>query len=134
MVRNTDDATPDWHLNSPQKAEFWTDERCFITELVNSESAPNVSLALVRVTPGVTTQLHALQGVTEIYIVQQGSGIIEIDGTKSHMSEGDRAIIAAGSSQRITNSGEQDLLFFCVCTPRFVPNCYLNLEDNSDAH
>ena len=45
--------------------EFWTEERCFITELHNCDASPEASLAVARVEPGVTTQLHALDGVTD---------------------------------------------------------------------
>ncbi|HMS81746.1 MAG TPA: hypothetical protein PKC20_19920 [Burkholderiaceae bacterium] len=31
--------------------------------------------------------------------------------------------------QRIANTGETDLLFLAICTPRFEPGCYESLED-----
>ena len=43
-------------------SEFWTPERCFIQEILNDPSHPNSSLAVARVPPGVTTQLHRLNG------------------------------------------------------------------------
>ena len=36
--------------------EFWTDERCFITECLNSDEVKDFSLAIARVEPSVTTQ------------------------------------------------------------------------------
>ena len=51
---------PDWLLPGPFPPEFATDERCLITELLNDPACPEVSLALARVAPGVTTRLHAL--------------------------------------------------------------------------
>jgi mannose-6-phosphate isomerase-like protein (cupin superfamily) len=33
--------------------------------------------------------------------------------------------IPAGVRQRITNIGNADLLFYCVCSPRFLPEAYV---------
>ena len=108
--------------------EFWTDERCFITELHNCDASPEASLAVARVEPGVTTQLHALDGVTERYIVRRGEGLLEVDGARQPMKVGDQFVIPAGAAQRIANTGPDDLEFYCLCTPRFFPASYRNLE------
>ncbi len=110
--------------------EFWTDERCFITELVNHEDSPDVSLALGRVEVGVTTQLHAL-GVEEIYTVKDGTGLLEVDGETLSLGAGDSVRITAGQAQRITNTGKGDLVFYLTCRPRFMPQTYKNLEDET---
>ena len=47
-------------------SEFWTPERCFIQEILNDSSHPNSSLAVARVPPGVTTQLHRLNGTEAV--------------------------------------------------------------------
>lgn len=109
--------------------EMATAERCFITELLNAPGSPEASLALARVEPGVTTQFHRLHGVTERYIVQRGTGLIEVNGETWRLGPGDAALIQAGAAQRITNDGAGDLEFLCLCTPRFVPTCYEPLED-----
>ncbi|EKF19949.1 hypothetical protein NA2_06393 [Nitratireductor pacificus pht-3B] len=116
--------------NAGQK-EFWTDERCYITELMNTPASPDASLAIARVEPGVTTQLHRLEGVCERYVVRKGEGIVEIDGKSHRLGPGDQAIIPAGAAQRITNTGGGDLEFYCLCTPRFLPESYVDLESAS---
>jgi len=113
---------------SKEILEFWTPERCFIKEILNDPSHPKSSLAVARVLPGVTTQLHRLNGTEETYIIKRGSGALEIDGEKSELQLGDAIIIPAGASQKISNTGHEDLEFFCLCTPRFLPECYENLE------
>ena len=115
-------------IKADARAEFWTDERCYITELCNTESLPESSLAIARVEPGVTTQLHALEGVTETYIVIAGTGRLEVDGEMMEIGEGDQVVIPAGISQRVTTTSEIDLRFYCLCTPRFLPGAYINLE------
>lgn len=112
-----------------QEREFFTPERCFITELLNRDANRDLSVSQARVQPGVTTALHALKDVQELYYILQGSGDMEIDRRPAgRVQKGDLVLIPAGSPQRITNTGTEDLLFLCICTPRFYPACYQDLE------
>ncbi len=108
--------------------EFWTAERCYISEILNDERCPDVSVARCRVEPGVTTELHALT-VLEWYIIEAGRGRMRI-GTEPvfDVAPGDAFPIPADCAQQITNTGDTDLLFFCVCVPRFTHVCYSSLE------
>lgn len=111
----------------PQQ-EVWTIERCYIAELYNSAAQPEVSLARARVTPGVTTQLHQLS-VHEWYVIQSGRGLMRIgDEPPVGVGPGDTASIPKNTPQQITNSGDDDLLFLCVCAPKFSQECYTSLE------
>ena len=118
----------DYFVKSDEAAEFWTDERCFITELCNTGYAPGGSLAIARVEPGVTTQLHSLTGLTETYVVIEGSGLMEVDGNRFNIAAGDQVVIPKGVSQRVTALGESDFMLHCLCTPRFCADSYVNLE------
>ncbi len=118
---------PAWLVAASGQGEFFTEERCHITELMNDPGA-GVSLAVARVEPGTTTQLHALAGVSECYVIRSGCGLMEVDGEAYQVACGDQVRIAAGAAQRITNTGSDDLEFYCVCTPAFTPGCYRNLE------
>ena len=119
--------------NSIQKKkplkEFWTEERCYITELLNDPRSPNISIALARVEIDTTTQLHSLRGVQETYVIKKGLGLLEIDDEQISVKENDTILIEANRSQRITNVGNCDLEFYCICIPRFYADCYINLED-----
>ncbi len=116
-------------ISSP---EFWTDERCFITECLNSEEVPEFSLAIARVKSSVTTQLHSLRDTKEIYIIRKGTGLVLVGKKELEVSIGDSIIIPANTPQRITNlSDSEDLEFYCYCSPRFVPAAYENLETNN---
>ena len=116
-------------ISSP---EFWTDERCFITECLNSEEIEEFSLAIARVRPAVTTQLHCLRDTKEIYIIRKGTGLVLVGQQEFEISVGDSVIIPANTPQRITNlSNSEDLEFYCYCSPRFVPEAYENLEANN---
>jgi len=108
--------------------EFWTDERCYISELCNTDQLSEGSLAIARVEMGVTTQLHSLTGLIETYIVIEGHGLMEVNGDQFVIKSGDQVVIPAGASQRVSNQGDVDLRFYCLCTPRFYPQSYVNLE------
>jgi mannose-6-phosphate isomerase-like protein (cupin superfamily) len=109
-------------------AEFATSERCFITEYLNRPTLPSVSLARARVAPGVTTALHAVT-IDEWYLVQCGEGLMSLGGLEPFsVGPGDTVHIPPGCAQNITNTGGTDLLFLCVCVPRFTPGCYRSLE------
>jgi len=105
--------------------EFFTRERCFITEILNHADSPHMSLARCRVTAGVTTELHRLIATTEVYIIKDGTGEMN-DGSERWFSvaPGDSVVIGAGKWQRIRNTGASDLIFEVICTPRFQPPCY----------
>ena len=117
------------HIKGNTGREFFTDERCYITELLNDPASPDLSIARCRVLPGVTTQLHSLTGVHETYLIEAGSGIMD-DGQNSGFPvvQGDAIAIKSGHAQRIKNSGDGVLVFTVTCTHRFEPGCYVNLE------
>jgi mannose-6-phosphate isomerase-like protein (cupin superfamily) len=109
--------------------EFYTDERCWIAELHNRDSDAGCSIARARVQPGITTQLHALRDTIERYVVLEGEGRVEIEGgAPLVVAPLDVISIPAGASQRITNTGMTDLIFLCVCTPRFRREHYQSME------
>lgn len=118
-------------IRSEGRREFATSERCFITELLNHPTRPDVSLARARVTPGVVTELHALD-VEETYVIEMGGGMMEVGGDRFRVGPGDSVLIPQGVSQRIENDGVTDLVFLCLCQPRFRSEGYVSLEASID--
>jgi mannose-6-phosphate isomerase-like protein (cupin superfamily) len=113
-----------------RSAEIYTPERCYIIELANTADDPEASIALARVKPGVTTRWHRLAGTTERYLILEGRGRVEVGDLPAYeVSAGDVVLIPPLCRQRITNVGEQDLVFFAICTPRFRPGAYQSVED-----
>jgi len=113
--------------------EFYTDERCYVVENANDENDPDLSIARIRVKPRVTTQWHSLTGTTERYVISSGKGRMEVgDLPPQVVTYGDVVVIPPGVRQRITNIGDDDLLFLALCSPRFEPDCYVNLEDGEE--
>ena len=111
------------HLN--QDREFYTSEGCYITELCNVPTDKEASLARARVAPGVTTRWHRLRGISERYVILEGRGRMEVgDLPATEVGPGDVVIIPPLCRQRITNLGEVDLIFLCVCIPGFQSEAY----------
>jgi len=107
-----------------QLNENYTDERCFVGENYSEKA---ISIARAKVKPGVTTVPHHLKGVEEIYLITYGKGKVTIAGLKpTEVNVGDVVIIPPETSQSITNIGETDLVFYCICTPRFTADCYVS--------
>ena len=109
--------------------EYYTDERCHILELLNSADFSDASIARARVEPGVTTKQHRLTGTTERYIIMAGSGTAVVEGMQDkNVGPGDVVVIPPGVTQSIINTGQSDLVFMCICTPRFEWDNYHSLE------
>ena len=114
--------------------EFYIPEGCYIIELSNTPDDPDVSIARARVLPGVTTRWHRLPDTIERYVILEGSGRVSLgDHAARDVGPGDVIRIPALCPQRITNTGQQDLIFLAVCTPRFVAQAYEDVEDMPDA-
>ena len=111
-----------------ESLERYTDERCHILESWNDTGDPDVAIARARVEPGVTTTRHVLE-VDERYVITSGRGRVEVEGLDAtDVTAGDVIVIPAGRAQQITNTGESDLVFYCVCTPRFEQRHYHDVE------
>ncbi|MFK8053309.1 MAG: cupin domain-containing protein [Woeseiaceae bacterium] len=109
--------------------EILTGERCYIKELINSTDHQNASLARCRVSPGVLTQLHDLS-VHEWYVIQSGEGEMFVGDAPGYpVAPGDIVSIPARTAQQIRNTGADDLIFECLCMPRFDDAGYRSLED-----
>jgi mannose-6-phosphate isomerase-like protein (cupin superfamily) len=107
--------------------ELLTPENCFILEVANDAGDPDVSIAWARVPASVTTEWHRVRGIVERYVIVSGTGKVEVgDLPPTLVSEGDVVRIPASTPQRITNVGDEDLVFFAVCTPRFVQSAYMS--------
>jgi len=114
---------------SNANAGFEATEGCHIVEVANDSGDELVSIARATVRAGTTTALHCLRGISERYVIIAGIGRVELGGlTPIEVSAGDVVRIPPDTPQRIANIGADDLVFYCVCTPRFNHGCYVALE------
>ena len=105
--------------------EYWFKEGCYILEVLNDSVDPDVSIARARVPAGGITDWHRLSGITERYYILDGAGEVWV-GKNEHraVAPGDVVLVAPGVLQRIRNTGESDLVFLAICSPRFRPDRY----------
>ena len=112
------------------KEEFYTPEKCYITELSNTPDDPDVSIVRARVESGVTTRWHRLKGTFERYVIISGIGLVEIgERPPRAVSAGDIVLIPPMYRQRVANIGKDDLVFLAICTPRFLQDVYEDVDD-----
>lgn len=114
--------------HNSEEDEYYFHEGCFILEMLNTESDSALSIARARVESGKTTRWHYLNNTVERYVIQQGKGKVYVGNEIKEVEIGDVVVIPEGVKQRIFNHGEEDLVFLALCTPRFVPACYVDLE------
>jgi mannose-6-phosphate isomerase-like protein (cupin superfamily) len=111
------------------RSEYFTDEQCHILELANLPDDPDCSIARARVEPGITTRRHRLRATAERYVILEGRGRAEIgDLPAREVGPGDVVLIPPDCPQRIANTGPTDLVFLAICTPRFRPACYQDID------
>lgn len=107
--------------------EVYIEEDCYIIEIINEENQ-DISLARSRVLPGVTTRLHSLTGTKEIYYILEGTGLVTVGNESANLASGDSIVIQPGEPQLIKNTGDEDLIFLCICHPRFQFENYKDLR------
>jgi mannose-6-phosphate isomerase-like protein (cupin superfamily) len=110
--------------------EYYFEEGCFICELSNDPDDPQVSIARARVEPGKITRWHYIRETTERYVIVSGSGLVELgEQPPAPVTAGDVVLIPSGVRQRIRNVGEEDLVFLAICSPRFLPENYIDCDE-----
>lgn len=94
---------------------------CEVVEVVGAYTTGTreVSVARARIKPGLKTYTH-YHRFMEVYIVIEGSGVMEVGGERRRVGVGDAIVIPPYSHHSIENCGEGDLLIWCICTPAFT--------------
>ena len=116
-------------IQHPTATEYFFAEGCFITEGWNTPADADLSVARARVEPGVTTRWHCLRGVTERYLILKGQRRVEVgDEPPADVGPGAVVLIPPGTRQRLTHTGDADLIFLAVCMQRFTRTVYQGLE------
>jgi mannose-6-phosphate isomerase-like protein (cupin superfamily) len=95
---------------------FITKDKSEIKEFYRSQS---MSLAEATVEVGQTTECHLHRRSEEIYYIVEGEGLMEIEGEEEGVSKQQAVIIPSGKKHRITNIGDGQLRFLCLCSPSY---------------
>ena len=116
-------------FHTEESTEYYTTERCHIIEIMNQDGI-DFSVARARVAPGVATALHSLKGTNEAYYILSGQGRVRYGNHEEReVGPTDIVLYNPDTPQSITNTGETDLIFLCVCVPRFRKEVYVNLDE-----
>lgn len=102
-----------------QCTEFVANDGCHIRELLHPKNDAidlPFSLAFARVEVGKHTYKHRL-AQQEIYVIQQGEGLMHIDDETCPVQSQDMIIVPAKTIQWIENSGDEELLFYALVNP-----------------
>jgi mannose-6-phosphate isomerase-like protein (cupin superfamily) len=118
-----------YYSETDEHQEYETDERCHIIELLNQPDDRSQSVARARVEPGVTTAWHRLKDTSECYYILSGRGVAQIgEDLEQEMQPHSIIRIPANTAQRISNVGDEDLVFLCFCVPAFSVENYESVE------
>ncbi len=79
----------------------------------------NQSLAEATVPKDVKTALHYHSLSEEIYYITSGKGIMTLGEESFSVSTGDTILIPPNTPHQILNTGIDDLVFLCVCSPAY---------------
>jgi len=110
--------------------EYFFHEGCYITELWNENSDEQSSVAKARLAAGESTKPHALKNTIERYLILAGQGMVHIgENPAQSVTKDDVVYIPASTSQYIKNTGDTELVFLAICTPRFEEANYISLAD-----
>jgi mannose-6-phosphate isomerase-like protein (cupin superfamily) len=116
-------------MHNDESSEYFFEEGCYILELSNSDKDSNLSVARARLAPNTQTKLHKLNKTIERYIILQGQGDVmlgnaEMEYSVKSVKSNDVVIIPENHPQAIKNTGDSDLIFLVICTPRFKVENY----------
>jgi len=100
---------------------YITKDNSSICELMHPAQQGNSkqSLAQAIVAPHSETQLHYHKQTEELYHIQQGTGLMTLDGKQFPVEVGDTLCIPPNSKHKIKNTGQTDLVFLCCCSPAY---------------
>lgn len=94
---------------------FTTKDGSTIRELHHTEAQ---SLAEATLEPGQATVRHYHARSEEIYLLTDGTGLLEIDGDTREVGPGDAIVISPGAWHQLV-AGETGARLLCVCVPPY---------------
>jgi mannose-6-phosphate isomerase-like protein (cupin superfamily) len=77
------------------------------------------SIAHAIIPLGESTLPHLLKKSTELYYILEGSGEMHIDKETTPVTPGQIILIPAHARQWIGNTGKDNLVFFCIVSPKW---------------
>jgi mannose-6-phosphate isomerase-like protein (cupin superfamily) len=88
--------------------------------LDGANGAANQSLAEAELEPGASTRRHYHARTEELYVLLEGRGEMEVDGSRAAVGAGDAVLIPPGARHQITAASRGPLRFLCCCAPPYA--------------
>lgn len=107
-------------VHSRKKSDISAADGTPIKELLSpgKDGVPiRFSVALARLPRGEQSLPHRLKTSSEIYLVTEGRGVMHVDDEAADVSAGDLVYMPPGALQWIENTGDNDLVFYCIVDP-----------------
>ena len=107
--------------NLAAQAPFTTKDGSTIRSILDRTNAPvrMQSLAEATLPPGGSTERHFHKISEELYLLLEGTGLMEIDGETRTVVPGDAILIPPGAWHQITATAPSTLRFLCCCAPPY---------------
>ena len=77
------------------------------------------SLAEARLPQGRKTLLHKHHRTEELYFITHGRGMMTLGDGRFEVTAGDSICILPGTSHCIENTGDDELVLLCCCSPPY---------------
>jgi len=127
-------------INIKDVKPFITKDGSEIRELLawRNSKIKNQSLAEAIVYPGQSTIEHYHNKSEEIYFVESGEGLIQLNNEKFEIQTGDAIAIPPRTKHKLWNTGTSPLKILCCCAPAYehedtvlidLDNKQLNLQN-----
>tara|TARA_R110002096_G_scaffold299200_3_gene493648 strand:- start:860 stop:1216 length:357 start_codon:yes stop_codon:yes gene_type:complete len=109
------------HTHYQHISAYKTKDGSTIRELMHPDTHHNhnQSLAEATVNAGICTELHLHKKSEEIYHITHGEGIMTLGDNQFHVQTGDTVFIPPNTPHQISNTGSNDLVFLCACSPAY---------------
>ena len=114
---------------------YQTKDGSLIRSIMDLSNSPvrNLSLAEATVGPGSKTYPHLHTQSEEVYYLLQGKGRMYIGEKSKEVKQHDAILIPPGTKHYIVNTGREDLVFLCLCSPPYTHRETKILANNSSA-
>ena len=109
-----------FHKSILELKEFEAGDKTLLREVLHPKNdlvELPYSLAFARLEPNTKSLPHILAKSSELYIFQQGEGIIFIEQESRAIKAGDIVLVPKGAEQYVENTGNVDLEFLCLVAP-----------------
>jgi len=108
-------------INREECEPFVTKDTSEIREIMayRNSACKNISLAEATIYPDRSTEPHYHDESEEIYYFLSGSGHMQLGDEELDVGPGDAVFIPPGTVHQTWNTGNEKLVFLCLCAPPY---------------